>query len=154
MYKWAKLNGYVKKNPFDDIDAKRLPLYNVTQKPGKKKAFVCGEHLKIMDAAMTDFKLKPHPAPLAIILTFYTGLRIGEVVALKWEDVEWENHKLLINRYEEDVVDFDNDFKGFSNYHYVIYDCDTKGSFGSREVFLTDEASQSIYILYGFFQNL
>lgn len=33
-----------------------------------------------------------------ILLTVYTGLRTGELAALAWEDVDWENRRLLVRR--------------------------------------------------------
>ena len=153
LYKWAKRKGYVHTNPFDDIDTSKLPLFNENKKSGKQKAFVCGEHTKIIQAAMDDYISKPYPVPLAIILTFFTGLRVGEIVALKWEDIDWERKKLLVRRYEEDVVDIKDDFTGYSRYHYVIYDNDTKGSYGSREVFLTDNAIDLLKLLKTYYED-
>lgn len=153
LYKWAKRKGYIENNPFDDIDTHKLPLYSEKKKSGKQKAFVCGEHTQIIQAAMDDYISKPYPVPLAIIFTFLTGLRIGELVALKWEDIDWERKKLTVCRYEEDVVDFTEDFKSFSNYHYVIYDNDTKGSYGTREVFLTDDAINILELLKQYYAD-
>lgn len=153
LFRWAKRKGYVEVNPFDDIDTRKLPLFNETKKYGKQKAFVCGEHQLIIQAAMDDFNAKPYPVPLAIIFDFLTGLRIGELVALKWSDIDWERKKILVCRYEEDIVDFGSDFKSFNNYHYVIYDSDTKGSYGSREVFLTDDAINILNLLKNYYEE-
>lgn len=35
---------------------------------------------------------------LCILLTLYTGLRIGEVCGLKWENIDFENHALYVKR--------------------------------------------------------
>ena len=75
---------------------------------------------------MDDFRSNPYSVPLAIILDFLTGLRLGEIVSLKWEDIDWERKRLYVCRYEEDVVDVSKDYLSFSNYHYVIYENDTK----------------------------
>ena len=43
--------------------------------------------------------MKPYCVPLAVLLTFQTGLRIGEIVALKWSDIDYdENDCLFIKR--------------------------------------------------------
>ncbi len=153
MFKWAKRKGYVKSNPFDDIDTNKLPLFNENRKRGTQKAFVCGEHTLIIQAAMKDYISKPYPVPLAIILAFFTGLRVGELVALKWEDIDWERNKLIVRRYEEDVVNINDDFKGYGHYHYVIYENDTKGSYGSREVFLTNDALDILKLLKKYYED-
>ena len=35
---------------------------------------------------------------MAVILCLYTGLRLGELCALKWSDIDWENRILTVNR--------------------------------------------------------
>jgi len=35
---------------------------------------------------------------LGILLTLYTGLRIGELCALKWEDISLEDHSIFVHR--------------------------------------------------------
>ncbi|MBP5310617.1 MAG: site-specific integrase [Lachnospiraceae bacterium] len=153
LFKWAKRKGYVQNNPFEDIDTKKLPLFNENKKRGRQKAFICGEHTQIIQAAMDDYLSKPSPVPIAIILDFLTGLRVGELVALKWEDIDWERKRLYVCRYEEDIVDIESDFMDISHYHYVIYDNDTKGSYGPREVFLTDDAINLLKLLKGYYRE-
>lgn len=35
---------------------------------------------------------------LCVLLSFYTGIRIGEVCALKWSDIDWEKSILTVRR--------------------------------------------------------
>ena len=35
---------------------------------------------------------------MAILLCLFTGLRLGELCALKWEDIDFENKILMVNR--------------------------------------------------------
>lgn len=81
---------------------------------------------------------------VAVLLTFQTGLRIGEIVALKWEDIDFESKTLRVCRFERVQQDFTDDFETLTNCEHVIVECDTKGDFGERLVDLTDDA---IYIL-------
>lgn len=45
----------------------------------------------------------PRPQNLGISLCLKTGMRIGELCALRWEDVDFENHVLTVNRTIERV---------------------------------------------------
>lgn len=144
LCQYAKRKKYISRNPFDDICVRELNLADEPKKTGKEKAFMKDEQPDIFKVAMEDFMAHPYPVPIGVLLTFQTGVRIGELVALKWEDVDFEAKTLRICRYEEDVVDFSEDFKSMSNYHYVIYEHDTKGEYGERVVDLTDDA---IYLL-------
>lgn len=38
------------------------------------------------------------PSNIGILLCLYTGMRIGEICALKWSDILWEEHCILIER--------------------------------------------------------
>lgn len=40
-----------------------------------------------------------------IFLLFKLGLRIGEAVALKWSDIDWETREIHIHRMESRVED-------------------------------------------------
>lgn len=44
------------------------------------------------------FRKEPTPIGAGIILSLYTGLRLGEVCALRWEDISFENATLRVQR--------------------------------------------------------
>lgn len=62
------------------------------KKPSETQVFTEREVLQICDCAMRDFLngrcTKHKLAPLAIIFMFFTGLRVGEVCAIRYEDIE------------------------------------------------------------------
>ena len=42
--------------------------------------------------------LEGHPVLLPVQIAYYTGLRLGEVCALTWEDVDFDGHMLTVRR--------------------------------------------------------
>lgn len=40
----------------------------------------------------------PTPTNIGILLCLYTGMRIGEICALKWSDILWDEHCVLIEK--------------------------------------------------------
>ena len=58
------------------------------------QAFSVREQRLIEQAALND---KSHAA-IGILLCFYTGLRLGEVCALKWEDIDFDAGTMLVER--------------------------------------------------------
>ena len=51
------------------------------------------------------------PRNLGILLCIYTGLRIGEICALKWGDISFEDHLLHISRSMQRVQNLDTEGK-------------------------------------------
>lgn len=47
---------------------------------------------------LSDLYQEMTPFKLAILLCLYTGLRLGEVCALKWEDLDVDNQIILVSR--------------------------------------------------------
>ena len=39
-----------------------------------------------------------HCGDLTVLLGLYTGMRLGEICALKWSDVDWEKREILVRR--------------------------------------------------------
>lgn len=58
-----------------------------SEKTDAQKCFTDEERIRILK--LVD--KKPDIRNLAIHLYFQTGVRVGELAALKWEDIDWEN---------------------------------------------------------------
>lgn len=56
--------------------------------------FTCAEQKKIEQAVTTDKRSKM----LGVVLCLYTGLRIGELLALTWEDLDFQKGLLMVNK--------------------------------------------------------
>ena len=84
FYKWATLNGYA----VNVLDAVELPL-----KPNNSRheGIIIWEDYEIqsilqnMDASVTSSR--PHRQYFMVYLLLYTGMRIGEALGLKYEDI-------------------------------------------------------------------
>ncbi|MBQ8199872.1 MAG: site-specific integrase [Lachnospiraceae bacterium] len=153
LYKYAVQMGYIDYNPFDGIIVRDLGLYNATKKKGKHKVFSRKETTDINEIAFDDFARKPYCVPLAVLFTFQTGLRIGEVVALKWSDIDYEEKTIKVCRFERVQQNYTDDFKTLTDCQHVIVDCDTKGDFGERIVDLTDDALYILQLLHDYYES-
>ena len=88
IFYFAAENGYCS----SDIRFPRLTL----AKPSRMKSQVLtAEHQKKLEAYLTA---NMSPETLGIILCLYTGMRIGEICALKWSDVDLESCLINVNR--------------------------------------------------------
>ena len=114
------------------IDSKRM-FRKVRKKKDSTQVYTKDEQIKIFQEAWNDFinstRLVYRLAPLAVMFQFQTGLRLGELCAVKFEDVENGvlNVVRMLQRDSDEVVEH------------------TK-SHEDREVLLTDAALELIGI--------
>ena len=110
------------------IFAKRIVL-------DKEQVFRRDEEVKIEDyiADNPDIRL------FGVALAFHTGLRVGEVAALKWSD--YQGDILLVNKTEVK-------YKGERGEYVTEVQNYTKGRDGHREVVLNDSARTILERLY------
>lgn len=133
MLDYAVDNGIVENNLFESIriDKKRV-LKPERKKPDHTQVFNVDEEALMIGRALDSFEKKENYiqqlAPLALVFIFYTGLRIGEVSALRYEDIHGDN--LIVSR----AVRFPD---GKITDH-------TKGTFGDREIPLIPAAKEII----------
>lgn len=121
------------KNPLRlvKVDGKRV-FRKVRKKPDEQEVFTREELDAIQALARKDMERNPmhmHKlAPLAILFQMQTGVRVGELSALRYSDVEHEDyiHVQRMLRVKKDVVDH------------------TKTDYGDRLVFLTVDAKKII----------
>ena len=90
---WAVENGLIPTNVFRQVKLDNRVMFEAERKkPSETQVFTKNEVLKIYECARRDFekgRCTIHKlAPLAIMFMFQTGLRVGELCALRYEDVE------------------------------------------------------------------
>lgn len=122
----AVQNDMIPKNP-----AKSVKLPTHTQKA--IKYFSEGEQKRFFEAARKD-DLYP-----LFVLAAYTGLRLGELLALNWGDIDFKNGTVSVNKDAITVEDFENE-SGKKNVTIIQDTPKTKSSI--RKVPLTETATQ------------
>lgn len=70
----------------------------------KVERYTPGEYKKIVDYVINN----PSPRNLGILLTICTGMRIGEICALLWEDIDLDNRVIHVNKTIERIYYPDN----------------------------------------------
>ncbi len=153
LYKYAMEMEYVEKNPFDRINVRSLGLYNTKKKNSKDKVFSKSEAKDINKIAFDDFAEKPYCVPLAVLFTFQTGMRIGEIVALKWSDIDFDAKTIKVCRFERVQQEYTANFETLTTSKHLVIECDTKGEYGERFVDLTDDALYILQLLKDFYQT-
>lgn len=149
----------LKTNHFNRVKIKKN-LFTPKLKPdNNSQIFLLEEQKKICEEALKKFEIRDWcTTPLVIILNFHLGLRIGELVALKWSDIEGDY--LHIQRMEQSNYEL-NDNNGIvsTKQNGYIIASHTKSSAGDRKVYLNSYAKeilktiQKTNIKYGYFDN-
>lgn len=97
---YAVDSGIINQNPFLQVkvDTKRV-LQPEHKRPDHTQVFSREELDKISVVAWKDFIEKRHPVhqltPLAVLFMFFTGVRVGEVCGIRYEDI---NDRTMIVR--------------------------------------------------------
>ena len=98
MFRFALRMNYLKDNPLDKI-AISVKFRQVVKKTGKTETYNTDELMDLNKYLDTKFAETSDVSFLAVKLNFLMGLRVGELVALKWDDIT-ENHQLHVVREE------------------------------------------------------
>lgn len=80
--------NYLKENV-----AKNVTIPKNYNKPKKEQEIYNNEEIKKMFEAL---KTEPEPFKTMVYISFYTGARRGEVLALRWKDIDFENNIIHI----------------------------------------------------------
>lgn len=153
LYKYAMEKGYLDRNPFDAINTKSLGLYNMRKKKSQQKAYTKNEASDISKIAFEDFQQNPHCTALAVLLAFQTGMRVGEIVVLKWSDLDLNSKTITVSRMETYYQEISKDNKSLGKCIYEVIEGNTKGIFGERIVDLTEDAIYILELLKDYYQS-
>lgn len=105
--------GIIDENTFRKVTIRTKLLKKCVKKEDSSQVFLINETEIIFRSALMDFQEHPeNTAPLAVALAFLTGLRRGEIVALKEEDISLNT--LQVCRMERETYDCTD----LENIHY------------------------------------
>jgi len=111
MFEYALDKGYIQVNSFERV--KITVKYKQVNKKSAKTEIYNTEEYENLHRWLDDMFIETEDLVyLAVKFQSYTGLRVGELVALKWEDVISSTHLLHITK--EEVKD-----KETNHYHVV-----------------------------------
>lgn len=101
MIKLAKRKNLISWNPFSEVEIKTNACKPPTKKKDTSRVYLPDEKEKVFVALNEELRRRPHVTDMyAVFLLFKLGLRIGELVALKWEDIDFQNREIHIHRME------------------------------------------------------
>lgn len=96
--------GIISENPFRKVVINKKMLRKNPKKSDETQVFMTDETPKIIQSAIKDFQRNPmSTAPLAVILDYLTGFRIGEMSAVREEDII--GNMIRIQRRESETYD-------------------------------------------------
>lgn len=95
----------IPENTFRKVKIQTKLLKKYVKKDDSTQVFLTDETSLIFKSAMADLEKNPNnTAPLAVMLTFFTGLRRGEIVSLRYSDTTFNT--LQICHMERDIYDY------------------------------------------------
>lgn len=132
---------YLSENVFSRVKVNTKLFQRVKKKTGESQVYTIDEEERFIKDMIRRFQNHPeNTAPLAVMLAFETGVRIGELCVLKFEDIE--GNYIHIQRQEirefQKVDDYTMKFKCFKVVEY------TKSEDGFRDIYLTSAAKKII----------
>jgi hypothetical protein len=128
---------FLSSNPFNGFKINSKLFRKARKKPSNTQVFLTNEQPLKEDAAFNDFIASGYTTCLAIPLSHQLGTRFGEIVTLKWDDINDElQDQIHIQRME--IKTEKKDEKGNWLPTTIIVVEHTKSSAGDRNVFLTE----------------
>lgn len=137
IFRYAYEKEYISKNPMDGIKVSLANIQQPTRKSKEEVVFTTIEKDLLRDFIKADSANYKNTTPYAILLSFQLGLRVGELVSLKWSDIK--NNIIHIQRQEVIYNKYDDNLNKIANSVHEIVDY-TKSTAGNRFLPLTPEA--------------
>ncbi len=101
IMKMAKRRKFIADNPFNEISINTNSCRPIGKQTDTSRVYLPDEKEKLFQDINHELINNPDNSDAyAILLLFKLALRIGEVVALKWSDIDFENKSIHIHRME------------------------------------------------------
>jgi len=128
--------GELPTNPYANFKIKASLFTPVAEKEPEYEVFNELEEQQIKEYALQDFERNTElTTALAVVLNFSLGLRVGELVALKWKDLK--EPYLHIRRMEQ--KQYEQTLDGSWHYHIEVVE-HTKSDAGYRTIYVVSSA--------------
>lgn len=95
MFQYAVRKKYLSENPMDKIQI-HVKFKQIVRKTGKTETYNTDELENLNQYLDRMYTETEDTVFLAVKLNFLLGLRVGELAALKWEDLSDENHLHIV----------------------------------------------------------
>lgn len=141
IFRYALDKEYIIKNPMADIMISTANLQQPTRKTKEEEVFTNKEKDLLRDYIKADRNNYKNTVPYAILLSFQLGLRVGELVALKWSDIDQNKRYIHIQRQETICNKYNDDLVQIASSVHEIKEY-TKTQAGNRLLPLTQEANR------------
>ena len=91
VYKYAIRQGYIDANPMDRVEIS-VKFRQIVKKTGKTQTYNTEELADLNEYLDEMFSKTGDASFMAVKVNFLLGLRVGELVALKWDDICDDKH--------------------------------------------------------------
>lgn len=149
-YNWALLLGKLEHNPVSQIKASLSKRINKIKNKSSDEADVVvltDEEVEMFREEALSINTKTgkykYPAGAYGLLLLYTGMRCGEMIALRWKDVDFENGLLKIEKSQSMAKNRTGENK---DKKYIAIEGTTKNE-KAREIRLKPEALEMLRII-------
>lgn len=156
LFEYAKDSELIETNRWRDVKVNKKLLKKNPKKSNETQVYFFEEKMKIVSYALSKYSQNHRDiTALAIPLMFLTGMRIGEIVALKYED--FVGNEILVRRSE--VANYDIYEDGTYRYRGQEVVEHVKTDAGERSIPYTNGARQIIEYIkqaseeYGYYDD-
>lgn len=104
VFEKAIRDRLIKENPCDYVDFRLWKKHcsDEQKRPAEQSIITEDEMDKFMEVLQKSIKQNPKYIPnYSVMLSFYTGMRVGELAALRWECVSFKDKYILVNKSEK-----------------------------------------------------
>lgn len=150
-FSWAVLQGMLEKNPVEAVKPKLVKRLKKMEQKEADEADVSvfsDEEVTIFEVEATKVNKRGKLVYFAgdyMLFLLYTGMRCGELIALRWKNVDWQNRVLTIGKSASMIKNRNK--KSDDDNNYVMYEDSTKNQ-RARVIELSDDALRVLKRIY------